>query len=129
MPTAEDMDFCTRLRKAYEAEVVIQPDAVGFHKERRTDKQLKKQAWSYGEGLADMYLRYPQEASWNIKNSLLVAGAIFKRTIQPEVMRIGQFLGLVQDSQIEFFAYLRFWSYWYWRGFFSMYRIKERKNL
>jgi glycosyltransferase involved in cell wall biosynthesis len=129
MPTAEDMDFCTRMRKAYGAEVVFQPDAVVFHKERKTDEQLKKQAWSYGEGLADMYLRYPQDASWGIKNSLLVTGAIFKRTIQPEVMRVGQLFGLVHDDQREFFSYLRFWSYWYWRGFFSMYRIKGRKSL
>jgi len=129
MPTAEDMDFCTRLRRAYGAEVVFQPNAVVFHRERRTDEQLRKQAWTYGEGLADMYLRYPQDANWSIKNTLQVACALVTRAVYPELLRVKRFFGFSGENQREFFEYLRFWSYWYWRGFFSMYRRRVRKEL
>jgi hypothetical protein len=129
MPTAEDMDFCTRIRKSYNTNIVIQPTAIVFHKDRSTDVELRMQTWSYGEGLADMYLRYPQEATWSTRNSLQVAGTMLKRTIHPEILRVGAMLGLVKKDQFEYYRYLRLWSWWFWRGFFSMSRSMERKQL
>jgi len=129
MHTAEDMDFCTRIRKSYNTEIVFQPTAVVFHQDRSTDEELQRQTWSYGKGLAVMYLRHPQEATWSMRNSLQVAGTMLKRAIHPEILRVGGMLGLARKDQIEYYRYLRLWSWWYWRGFFSMYRGGERKQL
>jgi glycosyltransferase involved in cell wall biosynthesis len=128
MPSAEDVDFCYRLLRRYPSAIVFRPTALLFHRERATDDGLRRQAWSYGEGRAHMYLRYPEVVHWNWLKSMLVAWGLMVRSTWPVVQRMGRVMGLVSADLVEFATYNRMWTWWYWRGFFSMLRHKERRK-
>jgi glycosyltransferase involved in cell wall biosynthesis len=127
MPTAEDMDFCTRIRMNFDTEIHIQESAVVFHRDRADDDQLIKQSWSYGEGLADMYLRYPQIAAWDTIKTFRVKLALSKRAFLAFISQLLDRICLCSNS--EYYRYLRLWSIWFWKGFFSMLRSGERHPL
>ena len=126
MPTAEDVDFSFRLLRAYPGPIAYAPDAVLFHKNRNDRGALLRQAWTYGQGAADMYLRYPEVARWDFRKSCTLAALLSVRGIAPLLLQLGRLLGLATPEQVEFAAYHRFWTFWYWRGFFSMLRCRVR---
>jgi glycosyltransferase involved in cell wall biosynthesis len=128
MPTAEDMDFCHRLLRRFPTEIVHQPTALLFHRDRSSDSALCHQAWTYGQGLAHMYLRYPDVTRWDVPKSIRLAKTLSIRSLASVVLRLGWRLGLTPQGRAEFAAYHWLWSRWYWRGFFSMYRHKERRE-
>lgn len=116
--TAEDVDFCYRLLRAFPGRrMVYQPGAVLFHRNRRTDEEMKTQAWTYGEGAAHIYRRYPEVARWDLAKSVQLAGILSRRAVEPLWLRARS----AQPEKIEFAAYRRLWTWWFWRGFFSAY--------
>lgn len=127
MPTAEDMDFCHRLRKRFRAEIVRRESAVVFHRDRKSDDALRRQAWTYGEGLAHMYLRYPEDARWKAADALRLAAILALRAATPRALRLGRRIGSTSRDRVEFAEYHWRWSRWFWGGFYSMYRRKERR--
>lgn len=127
MPTAEDMDFCHRLLREFSTEIVLRSAAILFHHERTSDDALQRQSWTYGEGLAQMYLRYPEVVRWDAVKSIRLARTLLIRSAMPAILHLGEMLGLASGERVEFATYHRLWSWWYWRGFFSMYRHKERR--
>lgn len=127
MPTAEDMDFCYRLQREIPGKMVFQESAVLFHRDRTNDNALWRQAWSYGEGLAHMYRRYPNQAPWGWRERRLVGKTLAYRSLRPIALQIGNMAGWVCDDELEFAVYLRKWSWSYWRGFHHMYATGRRK--
>jgi succinoglycan biosynthesis protein ExoA len=121
MMTAEDADFTFRVLKKFQTTACYAPKAILFHRSRKTDDDLRRQAWAYGEGLAHMYLRYSDILKWDAIKSLKVAGVLAFCTATPLLLWAAGVLGFASDTSIEFSCYRRFWECWFWRGFASMY--------
>jgi len=127
MLTGEDVDFSHRLLKKYPSEIGYSDKAILFHHHRKTDDQLRKQAWTYGEGGAEMYRRFPEVANFGFSKMVYVAKTLLARAVYPSVLSIKKYSGCSDAKQIEFCKYHRLWSWWWWRGFFNMYIKNERK--
>lgn len=128
MATAEDVDFSFRLLGRYRTDIVYRPSAVLFHRNRASEAELRKQAWTYGEGAAHMYRRYPEVVRWDVTKKLVVAGRLTARTALPALLAAGRALDLVSSQRLEFARCHRLWTWWFWRGFVSMYRRAERRT-
>lgn len=124
MLTGEDVDFSYRLQQRYHTTIAYCPNAILFHRHRATDNAMIKQAWTYGEGGAQMYMRYPDQVEWTIKKSIHVLKLLVVRSFAPLVYRLKGSPG----KTIEFSRYYRLWSLNWWLGFFSMYIRKERRT-
>jgi glycosyltransferase involved in cell wall biosynthesis len=128
LTTAEDVDFAFRLLRRWNTTIGFQPDAVLFHRNRSSDEALRRQAWTYGEGVAHMYARHPDELRWDGVKSLRVVGWLAMRSVAPGVLAVGRALGQVSPERLEFARYHRLWTWSFWRGFASAYREKRRRS-
>jgi glycosyltransferase involved in cell wall biosynthesis len=118
LKAAEDVDFCHRLLIKFPGRrMVYQPSAVLFHRNRRSDGELKEQARTYGAGAAHIYRRYPEVVQWDLKKSVHLVGIALARFFAPVFLRAR----LASGEEVEFAKYQKFWTYWFWRGFFSVY--------
>lgn len=121
MMSSEDADFTLRLLRKFSAQITYARRAILFHRNRKTDEELRRQAWLYGEGTAHLYLRYPEILNWDIFQLGKLAGTISWRTLLPPLSKVSKSFGLGSLQRIEFSYYHRFWTWWFWRGYFSMY--------
>jgi glycosyltransferase involved in cell wall biosynthesis len=120
LPYAEDVDFCHRVLVAHQgSRIVFAPRAIAFHHERTTEKGLRRQAWCYGRGVADIYRRYPDVVRWDLPKTLRVGRVLMERGLAPVALGLGRLLGRVPTDHHEFAIYHRAWTWWWWRGFFS----------
>jgi glycosyltransferase involved in cell wall biosynthesis len=117
--TGEDADFCYRLLKRYSTQIAYAPEAILFHRNRTTDEGLRVQAWTYGEGVAHIYSIYPDEVNWNMLKTLQLAWAILVNATAPPLTRAAETCKLTTHERFEYSCYNRFWTFWFWRGFFS----------
>jgi glycosyltransferase involved in cell wall biosynthesis len=121
MLSAEDMDFSIRMIRKFGVKLVYAPRALTFHRHRKTDDDLRKQAWAYGQGAAQMYGKYPDVLPWNIVTSAKLLGTLAFRSVAPATRRLGTLFGLTSNYGLWYSYYLRFFSWWFWCGFASMY--------
>jgi hypothetical protein len=128
MLTGEDVDFSYRILKQFPVKIAYRPQAILFHRHRQTDAELRTQAWTYGEGGAQMYRRYPDAVGWDFAKTLHVCRLLVTRGIAPWVYKMGVSLGLTSAKRVELARYHRLWTWWWWRGFLSMYRTNERRK-
>jgi GT2 family glycosyltransferase len=127
MLTGEDVDFCYRLQRRFSCAIVYEPRALLFHRNHRTDTGLRRQAWTYGEGAAHVYLRYPETLRWDIRKSWRLAAVLAQRSVWPLGLRIKKWVGAATREQLEFAQYHRLWAWCYWAGFFGMYLSGRRR--
>jgi len=127
--TGEDVDFCHRLLKAYPSEIAYQPEAILFHHDRETASGLARQAWSYGEGMAHLYARYPDETSWRLRDALHVLSQIAGRSASAAALSTGRMLGLVDTGKAEHAYHHWLWSWAFWRGFHSYRRVGSYRSI
>lgn len=123
--TGEDVDFCHRLLKAFHSKIVYQPAAILFHHNRETTAELAQQAWSYGEGTAHLYLRYPDEVHWRMRDTLHVFAQITGRRARATALKAGQQLRVASPEAVEHAYYHWLWSWSFWRGFNSYRRTRR----
>jgi glycosyltransferase involved in cell wall biosynthesis len=121
MLTAEDADFCYRVLRAHPGAIAYRADAILFHRSRPTDAELRRQAWVYGEGVARLYLRYPEVLPWDLRRVLLVGCRTIGRGALPLLLEGGRRLRIVPSEKLEFAVYHRLWTWWFWCGFFRFY--------
>lgn len=121
MLTAEDADFCYRVRLAYTGAIAYRPAAVLFHRSRPSNAELRRQAWVYGEGVARLYLRYPDVLPWDLRRVALVALRAAGRGVLPLLLACGRLVRIVPSHKLEFAVYHRLWTWWFWCGFFRLY--------
>ncbi|MFN2460769.1 MAG: lasso peptide biosynthesis B2 protein [Candidatus Velthaea sp.] len=119
--TAEDVDFSQRILARFPGPIAYAADAVLFHRVRSTPAALAKLAFTYGEGIAHMYRRYPDKAAWDTAKSLNVAGKVAVRTIRPAVLAAGHRFGGVSAERLEFARYHALWTRNFFRGFAHAY--------
>ena len=122
MMTSEDVDFSTRLLARYAEPIFYAPDALLFHRNRASDAALRRQAWTYGEGVADTYRRYPHVVPWGAMQYARVLRNMVLRSLAPLWWRARSRFSAEGEIEAERASYHRMWSWWYWRGFFSFRR-------
>jgi hypothetical protein len=120
--TAEDLDLCVRLVRRAGCRVVRQPRAVLFSRRRETFEALFRQAWDYGQGLAQTHLRYPDVIPLTPSRRLLLARTLAVRRSKAWLLPCGQRLGAVAAERAEFARRHWQWSASFWGGFRSMLR-------
>jgi glycosyltransferase involved in cell wall biosynthesis len=126
--TAEDVDFCQRvLRATPGGRMHYAERAILQHTERASDDALRTQAWTYGQGAAEVYRRYPDELGWTAARSLHVARVVAARAGAFAALSAGRALGLARGEDVEFAFYHALWTWWWWRGFFSVTWGGERR--
>jgi mycofactocin glycosyltransferase len=128
MMTGEDVDFSHRVLRAFPSRIAYQPKAVLFHNTRASAEDLRRQAWTYGEGAADIYLRYPEVVRWDLAKTLVLVGRLGARSALPPLLALGAMVRAAEAKDVEFARYHRLWTWAFWRGFFSMYRHRERRK-
>jgi glycosyltransferase involved in cell wall biosynthesis len=126
MLSAEDADFCYRVMQRYPGPIAYRARAMVFHRSRPSDAELRRQAAFYGEGVARLYVRYPDILPWNLGFVGLVALRTAGRAVWPLLLRFGRLLRLVRDKNVEFAVYDRLWTWWFWRGFLRFYYSRPR---
>jgi len=128
MLTGEDIDFCYRLQRKFSSPIRYQSRAVLFHRTRQDDSALRRQAWTYGEGAAHLYARYPDVVRWDVRKSLHVARVVAWRSVNPLLLRIARAFLDISADELEFATYHRLWTWWYWKGFFSFRRHRSPRT-
>ncbi|MBV9271637.1 MAG: glycosyltransferase [Candidatus Eremiobacteraeota bacterium] len=128
MPTGEDVDFSHRILERFGGTIVYACDAVLYHRVRATDEALSRQAFTYGEGAGDLYLRYAPELPWTFMRTLTLAGTLVSRKTLALISPIAQCTGILPAHRAEYHRYNDLWTQAFWRGFFQMYLHKERRR-
>jgi glycosyltransferase involved in cell wall biosynthesis len=122
MMTSEDVDFCTRLLARYPGPIAYAAKAVLFHRGSFSDKALKKKAWTYGEGLADIYRRYPSIVPWGARQYVHLAAKVVTQSAAPSWLKLRNTFGKAPKTEVQNARYHRVWAWWFWAGFFSFRR-------
>jgi glycosyltransferase involved in cell wall biosynthesis len=85
----ESTDFCTRFLRGTGLRIEYAPNAVVFHRHRKTAWEFFKQQWTRGRGHAQLYIKYRREIPWGWRQSLLAywdvaraAGALVMSALQ-----------------------------------------------
>jgi mycofactocin glycosyltransferase len=120
--TAEDFDLCIRLVRRYACRVVRQDRAVLFTRRRETFEALFSQAWDYGQGLAQVHLRYPDVVRLGGSQWLRLGATLALRRAKACLLAGGQRLGVNGAPQADFARHHWDWSKSFWGGFVSMLR-------
>ncbi len=126
--TAEDVDFSHRLLRAFNTKIVYRQSAVLYHHCRSDAAALARQAYTYGDGMAECYLRYPDQLSWNWRQSLLVASRLTTRRLETMICAARGALGHRDAETLEFFHYRNLWETQFFTAFFKKY-YGSRKRL
>ena len=126
MLSAEDADFCYRVMRIYPGPIAYRPNAMVFHRSRPSDAELRRQAAFYGEGVARLYVRYPEILPWHLGFVVLVACRTAGRSVLPLLLRVGHLVRAVPFSKVEFAVYDRLWTRCFWRGFLVFYYSQTR---
>jgi GT2 family glycosyltransferase len=105
----ESTDFCTRFLRGTGLKLKYVPNAVVFHRHRRTAWEFFKQQWTRGRGHAQLYIKYRREIPWGWRQSVLAhrdvaraAGALVRSGL-----RYGRNRG-VQQREDFYFCYFEF---------------------
>ncbi len=115
--TGEDVDFSHRLLRAFDTDVRYCARAVLYHHARADDDALRRQARSYGAGVADLYRMYPQEVAWDARKTLRVLTVIAGRSVVSPMARAAAAVGALDRKRAEFLTYQSLWTRNFWLGF------------
>ena len=126
---SDDIDFSYRLTREFSTRITYQPSALIFHRNRRTDDDLQKQASGYGYGAALIYKRYPEQIRWRATHSLKLVTLLTYRTVAPVLCAIGHRLGRVTDEELEFAKYSRMWTWSFWTSFLRTFYSRNKAGV
>jgi len=128
MATGEDVDFSHRILRRFGGAITYAADAVLYHRVRATDEALRRQAWTYGEGAGDLYRRYARELPWTFARTAALAATLVSRKTLALVSPLAQRSGILPEHRAQYYRYNDLWTQAFWRGFFQVYRHKERRR-
>ncbi len=92
-----------------------------LHRNRATDEAFRRQAWTYGQGAAELYRKYPDEIGWTPRILATLAGQLTARGTRPYWLRGRGWESRCSEEELEFARYHRTWTWAYWRGFAGRY--------
>lgn len=119
--TAEDVDFSQRIVRAFGTAAVYVERAVLYHRVRSDARALARQAFSYGEGMAECYRRYPDEVQWSVGQTAHVVRRYAARGIETALCAMQTLVGKAPAGSLEFLRYRALWDRCFWGGFFTRY--------
>jgi glycosyltransferase involved in cell wall biosynthesis len=122
MITTEDVDFCYRLLQKFPGQIYYAPKALLMHRNRSTLPDMQRQAWTYGEGSANLYQKYSTLFHWRWPQMLRVRRNLMLFGIWRYLIRATRWLRLASDEAVEFADYHYVWNRAFWAGFYSFRR-------
>jgi glycosyltransferase involved in cell wall biosynthesis len=122
MTSGEDVDFGIRLRKRFGKSIRFVDQAVLFHKHRRTDEALWKQARWHGAGFAQVYQRHVDSLPWPGWQMGIALGMIGVLYAVAPLVSLGRCTRLCSKERAEFERYHRRWLRHFWSGFLKQWR-------
>ena len=116
LATGEDVDFSFRL--CQDAGCAIRTHPRRSCCTGTVDRRgLRRQAWTYGEGAAALYRKYPDEIGFTSRILATLAGQLALRGVRPAWLRVARLRGGSSEEELEFARYHRTWTWSYWGGF------------
>lgn len=119
--SAEDVDFSHRLLARFGAQIVYRERAVLYHRCRTNAHSLAKQAYLYGQGMANCYLRFPAVVQWNFVRSALVLVRLVARRAEALGCALRVLAGALPPEELEYHRYRNLWDSRFFAGFFQRY--------
>jgi hypothetical protein len=98
-----------------------------FHRNRASDEALRRQAESYGRGIAQLYLRHARVLPWTPRLSLTLASRLAVRLAAVPTLAALARVRLVSAQRAEFARYHGMWNLAHWRGFAAEFRKGRRQ--
>ncbi len=117
--TGEDVEFCHRLLQRFPDSMIYAPRALLMHRNRASEEALARQAWGYGEGVANLYARYPGTLRWGTTDVGQVAVKRIGYWVDALACRVGHRLGIVPNERFERAHFHHVWKRAFWAGFAS----------
>ena len=126
--TGEDVEFSHRLLLlAPGRRIAYAPGALLFHRNRASDEALRRQAESYGRGIAQLYLRHARVLPWTPRLSLTLASRLAVRLAAVPTLAALARVRLVSAQRAEFARYHGMWNLAHWRRFAAEFRKGRRQ--
>lgn len=125
----QDVDLSYRLLRRFATPIRYQPGAVVFVRTSSTLAELKGRAFKYGQGRAKLWLQYRDAAAWGPRRAARVAGGLALSAVWPYLLRSARWAGCASDQDVQKAECHRAWNWSLWRGFASMVRHREWRQL
>jgi len=125
----QDVDLSYRLLRRFNTPIRYQPTAVAFVRTSRTLGELKARAFKYGQGRARLWLQYREAAAWGPRRTVRVAGGLALTAVWPYLLAGARWAGCASDDDVRNAECHRAWNWALWRGFASMMRHREWRQL
>lgn len=125
----QDVDLSYRLLRRFDTPIRYQAGALVFVRTSRTLVELKGRAFKYGQGRARLWLQYRDAAAWGPRRSARVAGGLALSAVWPYLLWTAHWAGYATDQDVQTAECHRAWNWCLWRGFASMVRHREWRQL
>jgi glycosyltransferase involved in cell wall biosynthesis len=126
---SQDVDLSCRLLRCFDSPIRYQAGALVFVRTSRTLAELRGRAFKYGQGRARLWLRYRDRAAWGPRRAARVAGGLALLAVWPHLLSAARWAGRATDQDVQEAVCHRAWNWWLWRGFASMVRHREWRQL
>ena len=125
----QDVDLSYRLRRRFQTPIRYQAGALVFVRTSRTVAELQGRAFKYGQGRARLWLQYREAAAWGPRWAARVASGLALSALWPSLLRTARWAGCASDQDVQTAECHRAWNWGLWRGFASMVRHREWRQL
>jgi glycosyltransferase involved in cell wall biosynthesis len=125
----QDVDLSYRLLRRFAAPIHYQAGAVVFVRTSRTMAELRGRAFKYGQGRARLWVRHRDAAGWGPRRALRVAAGLTVSAVWPSLLRGARWARCATDEDVRAAEFHRAWTWSLWRGFASMARYGEWRQL
>lgn len=125
----QDVDLCYRLQRRFQTPIHYQPGAAAFVRTSHSVAALRARAFKYGQARAKLWQQYPEAAAWGLGWGTRVATALMLSAAAPHLLRVMQWTGRANAAAVEQAECHRAWTWSLWRGFASMIRHREWRQL
>ena len=125
----QDVDLSHRLLQRFATPIRYQPGALVFVRTSRTVAELKGRAFKYGQGRAKLWLQYRDAAAWGPRRAARVTASLAVSAVWPYLLSAARVAGYATDQDVQTARCHRAWNWSLWRGFASMVRHGEWRQL
>lgn len=126
---AQDVDLSFRLLRRFGTPIRYQPGALVFVRTSRTLAELRRRAFKYGQGRAKLWLQYREAAAWGPRRTARIAGGLVLAAVWPYLLSTARWTGRATAEDVHEAVCHRAWNWGLWRGFASMIRHREWRQL
>ena len=125
----QDVDLSYRLLRRFQTPIHYQASALAFVRTSRTLAELDARAFKYGQGRARLWLRYREAAAWGPRRTARISWTLAVSALWPYLIRTASWTAWASDHDVRTAECQRVWHWGLWRGFASMVRHREWRQL